>query len=317
MVALFIFLLSLTAGAKNSDVSSCELMVGTPPHRSLFYSPIDFAASLLFKNPLVKEVVGFARHFDQGSNERAIAVSADGRYFAFGMRDGGPPPERHFDELAKFDAFAAQLGMKIPEKTGILVSSKSGRPAIFPRVPGAFFEQGMTWIDLRTDFRNIRYAYSIPVMNHERTHLLLRNTFGRNAFVILNIQVQEAFCDFLPALFHGIPPEDLMPDFKTSRWKDFPADGGAYTQLLPNILWQIFRQVETADRPRFFVAFVNGLQERYETVGLGHFLSVDEDNAELLMDQRDRAAKLMLDVARNLRPYLELSAISAPGSVSS
>lgn len=305
----FALFFGASAFAKSAEIISCELMVGQPPAHYVLYTPINHFTNILLKSGVVREVIGLIRHYDQGSNDRAIAVSSDGKYMAFGVREGAPSPERIFSELAKYDEFAAQIGLKIPEKTGILISNRSGWPSLFQRTPTSFFEDGMTWIDMRTDFRSIHYAYSIPIMNHERTHLLLKRTFGKSAFVNLNIQVQEALCDFLPSMFHKTSPEMLIPDFESLRWKERPGGGGAYTQLLPVTLWQIFRRVDPLDRPALTMEFLRGLNEDYASHGLRYFLSHQEKDADVLIDQRDRAAELFVAVAKKLRPHLDFSGL--------
>lgn len=248
-----------------------------------------------------------------------MATSADKNMVILGSPFGSRSRARAIlAEIQKFDDYFAGWGFVKPEKSAIVVSGWTGLPRFIPdnpmawRAPIPLLSVG----DLRAAMfvrRNVTkpvQALTKTVYLHERAHHLLHWTIRDGEFISEQVQVQEAFADFLPAFYLNIDPSTLSAAAQTDRWQSADTNPlrGTHTAVLPSILWRISRLMP---EPRARVFFPHFIQELNRNAYSGRcwesWRHASLMTAAKYRASRNCAAALFLAVAQNLAPDLNFS----------
>lgn len=306
--------------ARDKEPHPCEWLIAPSPEYNGFLRAVGRAGKLITENSKIAKLI------DTGRAAAApmklyfpVATSEDKSMVILGSPFSRRRTARTIlEEIKKFDDYFSGWGLLKPEKTALVVSGWTGLPRFVPDNPVAWrapipllsLADTRAAMFVRHNVNKPGQAQMKYLYFHERSHHLLHWTFPFGAFISQQVQVQEAFADFLPAYYMNVDPATLAKAGQTDRWESDDVDPlrKTHTAILPSILWRISRMMPEMRARVFFPHLMKELNRNAQAARCwAHWYRAGKMQEGDFEASRDCAAALFMAVARKLAPELNFS----------
>jgi hypothetical protein len=307
--------------ARDKEPHPCEWLIAPSPEYNGFLRAVGRAGKFITENSKIAKL-----SIDTGRAASMpmklyfpVATSEDKSMVILGSPFSHRQTARTIlEELKKFDDYFSAWGLLKPEKTAIVVSGWTGLPRFVPDNPVAWrvpipllsLADARATMFVRHNVNKPGQAQMKSLYFHERSHHFLHWTLPLGAFISQQVQVQEAFADFLPAYYMNVDPATLARASQTDRWEsgDLNPLRKTHTSILPSILWRISRMMPEMRARVFFPHLMKELNRNAQSARCwDHWYRDGKMKPGDFEASRNCAAALFMAVAQKLAPELNFS----------